>query len=270
MFTRALRAVLGAALVAGGLWTVAAPAAGAAPAPAVQTGCPVLILGAMPLEADPILAHGYVAPKPVYTFNGRGFWSGTVEGNRAIIAPTGIGMTNATQTTEAAFAHFGCFSALVFSGVSGGDYIGDVMVPTRWTQDGNHFLATSGSTLAVLGQALHQPVPLEQTTPSGDPLCSCQTTGFGGVSTPVTVEHTPAVEVGGTGLSKDGFGGRAFPCVPAGSDVFGCWPCRFADTQTAAQTSNLTTSAPPFLQASFILGYGSNSAAPPGTYASQD
>ncbi|MGH9061339.1 MAG: hypothetical protein ACRDZY_17765, partial [Acidimicrobiales bacterium] len=119
MFANRLRALLGAAVAAGALWAVAAPAAHAGLAPPVQTGCPVLVLGAMPLEADPILARGYVDPKPVYTFAGRGFWSGTVEGNRAIVALTGIGMTNATQTTEAAFAHFGCFSALVFSGVSG-------------------------------------------------------------------------------------------------------------------------------------------------------
>src|SRR5579875_2027937 len=126
------------------------PAAHAAPAPSGRARCPILVLDAMPLEADPILAHSRVDPRPVYTYGGRGFWSGTVEGNRAVFALTGIGIVNATRTTEAAFAHFDCFSAVVFSGTSGGDYIGDVMVPTRWTQDGKHFLDTSPEALAAL------------------------------------------------------------------------------------------------------------------------
>jgi hypothetical protein len=224
----------------------------------------------MPIELAPILAAAQVGPEPAWVYDGKGFWSGRVEGQPAVMAMTGIGMVNATTMTQAAFTHFGCFSAVVFSGTSGGDYIGDVMVPARWTEDGRHFLTTSPTLLAVADQARQGPIDLIQTTPAGDPTCTCQVTGISSEPTPVRVEHAPVVEVGGTGLSNDGFGGRALPCTPAASDVFGCWPCRLPDPQRAGQTSALATTVPPFLQASFLLDYESDSAAPPGTYVSED
>ena len=232
--------------------------------------CPVLVLSAMPLELDPILAKSHVDSNATYVHDGRGFWEGRVEGNRAIFALTGIGIVNATRSTEAAFAHFHCLSAVVFSGTSGGDYIGDVMAPARWTEDGKHFVSTSPSTLGVLRTALRRSIPLQQTTPSGDPFCTCYLTGFKSASTPVTVEHVPKVEVGGTGLSSDGFGGRAFPCAPAASDVFGCWPCPLTDSAAKQQGVQLTQTVPPFLELSFVLDYESASATPPGTYVDQD
>ena len=238
--------------------------------PAAARSCPVLVLGAMPLELDPLLARAHVDPTPAYTVQGRGVWSGTVGGARALFALTGIGIVNATRTTTAVLSRFSCVSAVVFSGTSGGDYIGDVMAPARWTLDGRHFLATSPSTLAVLGRALRGPVPLRRTTPTGDPACQCYATGVAGTDTPVTVEHAPRVEVGGDGYSGDGFGGRALPCSAGASDVFGCWPCPFADSQAGTQTTNLTATAPPFLEPSFLLGYGAASATPPGRYASVD
>ena len=253
------------------------PAVGALAAPGGPSSagarvahCPVLVESALPLEIAPILAAAQVDPRPVWVDAGKGFWSGTVEGNRAVIAITGIGMVNAKNVTTAAFAHFGCFSAVVFSGTSGGDYIGDVMVPNRWTADGKQFLPTSPAALTVLDTALSRSVPLTRTTPVGDPACLCQVTGESPATLPVTVEHAPAVEVGGTGLSNDGFGGRALPCTPQASDILGCWPCRFPDPQAAQQTSNLATTVPPFLDPAFFLGYESASAAPPGSYVSSD
>lgn len=270
MLCRFLRASAVAGLVAVLVPVAAAHSASAPAGGAPAAACPVLIESAMPVEAGPILAAGDFGPTPVWVHDGRGFWAGRVEGNRALIALTGIGMVNATNTTAAAFDHFGCISAVIFSGTSGGDYIGDVMVPTRWTEDGRHFLPTSPGPLSALRTALKNPVPLIRTTPTGDPFCTCQTTGGTGEPTPVTVEHEPAVQVGGTGLSDDGFGGRAFPCVPEASDVFGCWPCRYPDPQAVAQAGALATTVPPFLQASFVLDYGQNSAPPPGSYVSED
>jgi nucleoside phosphorylase len=264
------------AAVAVGLAAALAPLAAASASTAHQPvtrptpACPVLVLSAMPVELDPVLAAARVAPEPAWVGAGKGFWAGTVGGVPAVFAMTGIGMVNATRTTDAAFAHFGCFAAVLFSGTAGGDYIGDVMVPSRWTSDGRHFLATSPGLLAVLATALRRPVRLESTTPAGDPLCTCRLTGVNGPDTPVTVEHTPQVERGGTGLSNDGFGGRALPCVVQASDVFGCWPCRYPDPDAAAQARSLTTSVPPFLDPAFVLDYESASAAPPGRYVSED
>lgn len=251
---------------------VSARAAGRPQHPVAEArgDCPVLVLSAMPLELAPILSAAEVAPAPVWVDDGRGFWSGRVEGNRAILALTGIGLQNAAQTTQAAFEHFGCFSAVVFSGTSGGDFIGDVMAPARWTEDGAHFVDTSPNTLAVLADALRNPVSLEQTTPPGDPLCLCQPSVPATPNLPIAVAHKPQVEVGGDGLSSDGFGGRALPCVPQASDVFGCWPCRFPDSAAPAQATNLASTVPPFLEPQFVLGYESASAPPPGNFVSQD
>jgi nucleoside phosphorylase len=271
VFTRALRTALLAGLVGALVPLTSVSARNAAPRAAnAKPACPVLVLGAMPLEVDPLLAAAKVSSTPAWVADGKGFWAGTLGGNRVVLAMTGIGMVNATNTTKAAYAHFRCFSAVVFSGTSGGDYIGDVMVPSRWTEDGRHFLATSPALLAVMAEAVRHPVHLLQTTPTGDPTCTCQLTGVSSENTPLTVEHAPKVEVGGTGLSSDGFGGRALPCVDRASDVFGCWPCRYPDSQTAGQTSSLGATVPPFLQTSFFLDYQANSAAPPGKYVSED
>lgn len=273
-----LRARAGRVAVCAAVVGALAPLAAARAATVVEhvhdqarADCPVLVLSALPLEAAPVLAGARVNPTPVWVHDGRGFWSGTVERTAVIIALTGIGLQNATNTTEAAFAHFSCFSAVAFSGTSGGDFIGHVMVPASWTEDGKHFVNTDAGALSVLKQALiRDPVTLERSTPSGDPLCLCGLPSPPSATLPVTVKHKPQVEVGGTALSGDGFGGRAFPCVPQASDLFGCWPCKFPDTAAATQASNLASRVPPFLEPAFVLGYQSASAPPPGTYVSTD
>ena len=249
--------------------------AGRISAEAVTSGtsasaCPILVLSAMPLEAAPLIAKAHPNPVPAWVHDGKGFWEGTLEDNRVIIALTGIGIVNATNTTEAAFSHFGCFSLVVFSGTSGGDYIGDVMVPASWTLDGKTFLATSPSALRVLQGVTADPPLLEQTTPIGDPFCICLSGGTASATVPVTVQHKPAIEPGGSGVSHDGFGGRALPCTPAVDDIFGCWPCQFPDTAAGPQAEGMTQTATPFLDPSFLLDYESNSAPPPGTYVSDD
>ena len=224
----------------------------------------------MPLEVAPVIARAEIDPAPVWVHDGKGFWEGTLEGNRVVVALTGIGITNATNTTEAAFQHFGCFSLVVFSGTSGGDYIGDVMVPARWTSDGKTFLDTSPSALGVLQAVVAHPPALEQSTPVGDPFCTCVPDGFPSATAPVTVQHKPSIEPGGAGVSHDGFGGRALPCTPAADDVFGCWPCKFPDTAAGPQAEYLSRTAPAFIDPSFLLDYESNSAPPPGSYVSDD
>lgn len=232
-------------------------------------GCRVLVLSAMPLEAAPILAAAEVGENPALVHDGRGYWEGTLEGVRVVIALTGIGMVNATNTTTEAFKYFHCFSLVVFSGTSGGDHIGDVMVPSRWTADGSTFTDSDPTAMSVANSVAAQPPPLEQSTPVGDPFCVCAPP-VPLPSAPITVTYKPKIEVGGTGVSHDGFGKRAVPCTPAVDDVFGCWPCKFPDSAVAVQAANLASTAPPFADPSFFINYESASAPPAGTYVSDD
>lgn len=233
----------------------------------------LLVLSAMPLELDPLLAAAHVNQANAVELNSRYFYFGTLEGNNVIMGLTGIGPVNAQRTTTDAFQRFRCgttseISGVVFSGTSGGDYIGDVMVPSQWTETGTTFAASNPAMLAVAKQVVEdKDVHLQATTPTGDPACVCEASD--GVVTPVTVEHAPQVEFGGTGLSTDPFGGRALPCAPAGTDIFGCVPCRELNHSVVSQASTFAQNIPPFLQLSFFLGY-LGSTTPPGTYVSED
>ncbi len=264
--------VLGASLAAGRPAEAANPSSGRVPHASCQPR--LLILSAMPLELDPLLAAASIDPKQTVVVNSRSFYVGTLAGNKVIMALTGIGLVNAQQSTEEAFQRFRCgtrpgISGVVFSGTSGGDYIGDVMVPSQWTADGKSWLETDPTMLATVRQVVSSgTVPLQQSTPTGDPACACQATP--NVVTPVRVTHTPQVEVGADGLSTDPFGGRAFPCTPGGSDVFGCVPCRERNNAAVQQTAGFVSGVLPFVDPAFFSGYQAASTPPPGSYVEQD
>ena len=59
-----------------------------------------LVLTAFPAEADAILARTTLDPNPSVVVDGRHYYLGTLGGKKVIVAMTGIGMENATQTTE--------------------------------------------------------------------------------------------------------------------------------------------------------------------------
>src|SRR5205807_1507282 len=212
-----------------GSWAAASTAGAASTASATSTGASggaptsactprLLVLSALPVELDPLLAAASVDQKRTVVVNGRNFYLGTLGGNNVIMALTGIGLVNAQRSAETAFQYFRCgarpaISGIVFSGTSGGDYIGDVMVPNRWTEDGKTWVGADPAMLTTVRNVVHSAaVPLEQSTPTGDPACACQ--AIPNVVTPVQVTHKPQVEVGGDGLSMDPFEGRAFPCTP--------------------------------------------------------
>jgi nucleoside phosphorylase len=279
---RAIRRAATASAVAA-LVVAMGPATGswAATSTGTSTGAPpgactprLLILSALPVELDPLLGAASVDQKRTVVLSGRSFYQGTLRGNDVIIALTGIGLVNAQQSAETAFQHFHCgtrtaVSGVVFSGTSGGDYIGDVMVPSRWTQDGKTWVGADPAMLATAGNVVRSgSVALEQSTPTGDPACACQASP--NVVTPVRVTHRPQVEVGGDGLSTDPFEGRALPCTPGGSDVFGCVPCRERNTQAVSQAGAFVSGAVPFVNPNFFLGYEAASTPPPGTYVEQD
>ena len=221
-----LRRVLLAAAVLlsgiGGLTT-----AGASTSTVTACNHPILVVSAMPIEISPLLTSAKITK--TVTVGDRDFYVGTLRGHNVVLAMTRIGPVNATTATKLALKTFRCdgrpaFSAAVFSGVAGGDYIGDVAVPTRWTLDnGTSWLPVDKRMLATAKTLEHAKLGLEQKSPVGDPLCTC-------VIDPDTVAansvlHKPVLKVGGNGLTSDPVGGKAIPCVPGGNDVTGCDPC---------------------------------------------
>lgn len=208
-----------------------------------------LILSAFPAEADAVLAHTTLDANPVVVAHHRHFYLGAIAGKRVIVAMTGIGLVNATRTTEIALDRFTCSSgiavgAVVFSGVAGGagrTAIGDVAIPARWTLDnGATFQAVDPGMLAA-AQSLA--VSLGNVNNLGNPACLCK--------------HVPTVPlinlgrqtqlfVGGDGSSSDNNNGQAFPCIPNGGDVFGCQPCSAPD-RSLLYTGNFLHALLPFL-----------------------
>jgi hypothetical protein len=84
----------------------------------------------------------------------------------------------------------------------------------------------------------------------------------------ITLTHAPTFKVGGTGLTTDPFGGKAFPCIPGATDIFSCRPCDSANVtpkNALALLQGLLAIASP----SFFTGYFS-SASVAGTYVSSD
>jgi nucleoside phosphorylase len=240
-----------------------------------QTCTPrVLVVSAMPLELDPLLANARSDLSHPVMLNSRPFVFGTLEGDNVIMGLTGIGPENAKAAISDAFSTFRCsngaseISDVVFSGTSGGDYIGDVFVPNSWSYGGATPIDSNSTLLSIAHEAqTHDPPTLEQSTPPGDPACACEITNQ--TQLPITIQHTPVVEFGGAGLTTDPFGGRTLPCAPAGNDVFGCTPCPELDHGTVGQVQNIGRNGPAFLEPSFFTGYA-NSTAPPGNWVSQD
>jgi nucleoside phosphorylase len=247
-------------------------AAGAADAKTKSTAkrpvafCPlrVLVLSAMPVELSAVMARlDPVAGKPTTTtIGGHDYYLVRYRGASLVLTLTGIGSVNARHAIDAAFAAFPCgrttaIREVVFSGVAGGDYIGNVIVPAAWTYDkGVHTYPVNRRMLAAVRKLAAKIKPrLLTKAPAGDPACGCVASPD--AVTTVAVTHAPVVEVGGSGETTDPFSGRALPCAPYGGDVFGCEPCA---VQTAAQRDGppFATGAVPFLDPSFFTGYAAS------------
>src|SRR3954469_565016 len=230
----------------------------------------VLILGAMPLEVNPLIAQGEMDPAQTQVIDGRTFYVGTLAGQDVVIAMTGIGLVNAEQTATAAFKGFGCrFKAALFSGVAGSIYnIGDVAIPRRWTLDGGEHFMGADVKLYTKARQLDGPdkVQLAQDVPVGDAACLCPGVD---AATPVHMPQKLQVHVGGDGTSADTFGGKALPCIPGGGDIEGCKPC-FAPGHTPADAAAFASHAPDFADPGFLSAITQPPDATTDTYQAQD
>ncbi|MFN2544181.1 MAG: hypothetical protein ABR600_06365 [Actinomycetota bacterium] len=250
------------------------PLAGAAQAGG--TSCPsrLLVLSAFPGEIDGLLTQATLRAEDTVHEDGRTFFVGKLEANEVVLALTGIGLVNATETTRLAFKHFRCgsrtaFTGVVFSGVSGGrSFIGDVGVPSRWTGDeGKTWLHTDPAMLTTARKVARSgTVQLSADTPVGDAPCVGTDPDL---VRSIHLEHAPRIFIGGNGKSTDPFGGRRFPCIPGGGDIFGCEPCR-APSHEVPDVQRFVSGAAPFVDPNFFLGYFK--APPPAdtTYRAED
>jgi nucleoside phosphorylase len=260
---RTLAILAGAALLAGPVPAIGASGAGAA---CVQR---TLVLSAMPIELGPLFVETKVTR--TVTVDGHDFYVGTLRGHDVVLSLTGIGPVNARHRTQEALHAFRCghrsgIDGVVFSGVAGGDWIGNVIVPDRWTLDhGKTFVPVDRHMLAGARRVARSHIKLEQQAPAGDPACGC-VIAPDAVST-VTVTHRPAVEVGGDGDTTDPFSGRALPCAPGGGDVLGCEPCVLQEH--AEHASQFATGVVPFADPSFFTGYFSSTQSN-GKYVAED
>lgn len=228
--------LLAGAIAAAGLCGTAQPATADEPVQS-QAGCTarVLVLSAYPGEADAVLSHTVLDADSAVVVDGHHFYLGTIESVPVIVAMTGIGLVNATLTTETAVEHFTCAAgasirSIVFSGVAGGagrTSIGDVTVPARWTLDDGATWRSVDPMLLGLAAALAPGVHgLARVNTAGDPACTCIDPDTVPI---VDLGRQPGVIVGGDGMSSDGNNGEASPCLPGGGDLMGCQPCTAPD-----------------------------------------
>src|SRR5512138_1107988 len=116
-----------------------------------------LVLSAFPAEADAVLSHTVLDRSPVVRADRRHFYLGSIGAKKVMVAMTGIGMVNATDTARAALARFRSIDAVLFAGVAGGGArvdVGDVTVPARWTLDGGATFHPVDAGLLAAAQAL--------------------------------------------------------------------------------------------------------------------
>ncbi|MDQ1374437.1 MAG: hypothetical protein QOJ09_1775, partial [Actinomycetota bacterium] len=228
----ALRLLTAAGLVAFGVGSLPARAA-TQPTPAATCVTRTLVLSAYPSEADAVLSHMTLDPKPAIVVEDHHFYLGTIAGKPVVSTMTGIGLTNAKNTTEKALSGFTCeatglrIGAVLFSGVAGGaerTEVGDVAVPARWTLDDGATWA--GVDPGMLAAATNLRAPLSRVNTAGDPACVCVDPHLVPL---VDMGREPKIVVGGTGYSSDALKGDASPCIPNGGDVFGCQPCHAPD-----------------------------------------
>jgi nucleoside phosphorylase len=265
------RTVGAAAVVAVAAGVVIANGAGASAPTAAPCTPRVLVVAAMPVELAPLL-NATTVEKQV-TVEDRNFFVGRLKGNNVVLAMSGIGIVNATETSTLAFKQFRCgtkngISAVVFSGVSGGKVnIGDVTVVDRWRiKDSTGPWYPTDPTMMAVAKKAAKTVKLEKKAAPGDPACACYNPNL---LQPVTMPNQPRVVFGGSGVSADPFNGEQFFCVPGGGDVFGCEPCK-AKSRRASDVKPFVTNVRPYIGPSFFISYFNNPS-PSGTpYDAED
>jgi nucleoside phosphorylase len=182
----------------------------------------IAVLSAFPGEQRMLRAEATVTEQ--VDVGGHTMLVGQLAGQEVVMSLTGIGLLNATNTTTAILDHFD-ISAIVFTGVAGGDHIGDVVVPDTWLD------VASGRTFPVTPGLLADATAIAASDPTLEHCLTDPTRGF------ICVLFAPRVLVGGVGQSSDPYNGKPPKC--SGDDpVFGC------QVRTLAIEAQADTSTP--------------------------
>jgi nucleoside phosphorylase len=176
------------------------------------------VLTAMPSELAPLVERARIDESVV--IEGHTFRVGELGGVPVVLGLTWIGMENASATARAVLQRFQV-TGVVVSGVAYSHLrIGDVAVPELWAEPDGTRHSSHPQWLALAG-SLEGPgaVHLEK--------CTIPPLWISRDRTPDLVRELclasePAVVVGGTGHSGDGFNGKAYGCDPDGGAVYGC------------------------------------------------
>lgn len=171
-----------------------------------------------------------------YVINGRTYYLGDLAGQDVVLALSGVSMVNAAMTAQTVIDHFDV-SAIVFSGIAGGVNpnlaIGDVVVPAQWGEYQEQTFAReigsgwaldpSASEFGNYGMMFPQSISLTQKDGKPDneeqlfwlPVSqemlevardAADEAGLSDcTSAKVCLEHTPAIVVGGNGVSGPTF-----------------------------------------------------------------
>ena len=237
-----------------------------------DTSCthPVLILAAMPLELNPLVAAAHLDPARTFRLNDRTFYRGKLGGSDVVLALSGVGITNAARTTTMALEHFSCgFRAVMFSGVAGSVHrIGDVVIPRLWTKDGGKSFTGVDQEMLRVAHRLSgsTKVKMAQDVPVGDAACACPGVD---AATPIHMSRPPAVWVGGRGHTAGGEGPKPARCIPGGGDIEGCEPCIIAPA-SARDAGSYAAAVPEYIDPSALRAITDGSSDSPDPYDSQD
>jgi nucleoside phosphorylase len=198
--------------------------------PGAAAPAAIAVLGAMPSELAPLVERATLDDTQV--IDGHVFHLGTLGGERVVLAMTGIGLVNATETSRVLLDNF-AVRGMIFSGVAGSPHrIADVTVPLVWALPDGEPLPVDDDWLAhARNVAASGDVSFERCTPYplDDPAAEL-----------VCLAFEPAIFVSGRGESSDPYSGGSVVCRPGAGDVFGCDPDLPAASTAVAHASSAT------------------------------
>ncbi len=207
-----------AVVIAWGL-TTTADAAGkkglCATAAESPTAPPYLgVVAAFPAELALLVAATDV--ERTVEIDGRLHVVGRLDGVSVVLGLTGIGLHYAERRTNALLESFE-IGALLMSGVAASRHrVGDVVLPSEWTERDGPVLFEANRALLALGKRARKRV-------APGSLDTCTHVPPPNLGAPVVcLPYDPAILLEGHGYSDDDFGVEPLPCVPRGGPIFGC------------------------------------------------